>query len=308
MHSLYSLLVLLVLFSCEAKNNKEKSEGSYGETIPPSKGWQSFPYQLDVPQETYMLPGSLVELSGMQSLGDELVACVQDEDGTIYLFDRTQKKVVGEINWGPGGDYEGIAGNSRELYVLSSDGTIFKVSNYNSSSPLTVKKWKTKLDKSCNAEGLFLVEGKAVLLLACKGGTGNLRNIWAFDIRNETLKEQPYLQVSLEALENAMIDSGLDRFSLGIKKMIDPKGESGILAPSGVAVHPKTEDLYILSAISKLLVVFTSAGELKNVTALPASLFTQPESISFTPEGNLLIGNEGKGAQASILFFKYDKI
>lgn len=308
MNSMYSLLVLLVLFSCEAKNNKEKPEKSDGETIPLSKGWQSLPYQLNNPQEIYTLPGSLVELSGMQSLSDKLIACVQDEDGVIYLFDREQKKVIREISWGPKGDYEGIAGNSQLLYILRSDGTIFKVGNYNSSSPLIVEKWKIRLDKSCDAEGLFLADSPDLLLLACKGGVGDLRNIWEFDMRKQILRERPYLQISLEVLENAMVSNGLDRFSLGVKKMLDPKGESGVLAPSGIAIHPQTHDLYIISSISKLLVVFTATGELKSITALPASIFIQPESITFTPEGNLLIGNEGKGAEASILFFEYDKI
>lgn len=307
MNSIYSCLVLVLLFSCEAKNNKEKSATPDGGTISQAKKLEALPYQLNTPQETYRLPGSLVELSGMQSIDDKLIACLQDEDGVIYLFDREQQKVVREISWGPGGDYEGIAGDSQDLYVLKSDGTIFKVSNYNSSPALTVRKWKTKPEKSCDAEGLFLMDG-AVLLLACKGGKDNLRNIWAFDLEKERLQERPFLQISLAALENAVLSSSLDRFSLGVKKLLDPKGESGILAPSGIAIHPHTKDLYIISAASKLLVVFTAAGELKNITALPASIFIHPESITFTPAGDLLIGNEGKGAEASILFFKYDKI
>ncbi|MBW3546042.1 MAG: hypothetical protein KY428_10675, partial [Bacteroidetes bacterium] len=202
---MYSLLVLLVFFSCDAKNNKGKPEMPDGETIPLSKGWQSLPYQLNNPQEIYTLPGSLVELSGMQSLSDNLIACVQDEDGVIYLFDREQKKVIREISWGPKGDYEGIAGNSRLLYILRSDGTIFKVSNYNSSSPLAVEKWKTRLDKSCDAEGLFLMDSPDLLLLACKGGAGDLWKIWEFDMRKAMLREGPLLQMSLEVLAVAVV-------------------------------------------------------------------------------------------------------
>ena len=298
-----------MLAACNSSNKENESSTLDGEAITaPAQdtALALIGYHLAEPTTVYSLPESLNEISGMQMIGPELVACVQDEECIIYLFNLETGKLEREIKWGKNGDYEGIAGNESALYIVESGGDLFKVSNYMNADKPQVQKLKTRLEKNCDAEGLYFLADKHVLLIACKEGKKGVRNIWAFDLQKEALQSAPYLQIPQEVLEQELVKGGLDRFSLGLKKALDAKGESGVLAPSGIAQHPVTKDFYILSAQSNLLVVVTPEGEVKYVEELRNSLFQQPESITFTAAGDMLIGNEAKGGKPNILRFKYE--
>ena len=314
MKNIFCLLPLLFFIAC---NEQSKSDGENGEATKPATQAdlvQHIGYRLSEPNEIYTLPGSLKEVSGMQSISNTVVACIQDEKGIIYLFDLEQRKIVQEIKWGKDGDYEGVAGNADTLYVLESNGTIHQVTNYQAANSPSVKSWETGVYSGCDAEGLYLLSNEKKLLVACKEGEGGVgadvpsgvRSIWSFDLHKQELFKEPYRQINLETLEEELVRDGLDKFSLGLKKFLDAAGESGVLAPSGIAVHPNTHDLFVVSAKSGLLVVLSPTGQLKYLEELPRSSFLFPESITFTPEGDLLIGNEGKGGEPNILFFKYD--
>lgn len=314
MKNIFCLLPLLFFIAC---NEPSKSDGENGEATKPSDQAdlvEHIGYRLSEPDEIYTLPGSLKEISGMQSINNTVVACVQDEKGIIYLFDREQRKLVQEIKWGKDGDYEGVAGNADTLYVLESNGNIHQVANYQAAGSPSVKSWETGVYNGCDAEGIYLLSNEKKLLVACKEGEGRagtgtpsgVRSIWIFDLQKQELLSKPYRQINLETLEEELVTDGLDKLSLGLKKFFDAAGESGVLAPSGIAVHPNTHDLFVVSAKSGLLVVLTPTGQVKYLEELPRSSFLYPESITFTPEGDLLIGNEGKGGEPNILFFKYD--
>jgi hypothetical protein len=63
--------------------------------------------------------------------------------------------------------------------------------------------------------------------------------------------------------------------------------------------------LYIISSVNKLLVVADRKGGVKKVYPIDPGLFKQPEGISFTPSGSIIISNEAAGVGvANILIFK----
>ena len=303
------LLLVLLCFSCNQKAPSEDAVTGNGGTtkeVVQSNLSTGPGYRLTEPDETYILPGSLEEISGMQFISNSLIACVEDERGIVYFYDMDQQQVVRQVKWGKKGDYEGIAGNESVLYILESNGNIYQLRDYMGESAPVVQKWKSGLDKDCDAEGLYLLEDGKTLLIACKEGEGGVSNIWSFDVEKKALAAQPYLQIQHQLIEEKFLETGIDRFSLEIRKLFDKKGDSGVLAPSGISVHPITAEIYILSSRSKLMVVVTPSGEVKHIIELPVSRFLQPESITFTTEGHLLIGNEGRGGKPKIFLFKYD--
>ena len=78
-----------------------------------------------------------------------------------------------------------------------------------------------------------------------------------------------------------------------------------LFSPSGIAIHPITKNIFIISSVGKMVVEFTSEGKLQKIYSLNYSYFKQPEGISFDEKGNLYISNEAKGGKANILKFNY---
>jgi DNA-binding beta-propeller fold protein YncE len=78
-------------------------------------------------------------------------------------------------------------------------------------------------------------------------------------------------------------------------------------APSGIAIHPATKDIYVISSAGKQLLILSAAGKIKSSHKLNSKHFTQPEGISFSANGDLYISNEGKGGNGNILLFRYKK-
>ena len=82
-------------------------------------------------------------------------------------------------------------------------------------------------------------------------------------------------------------------------------GEKGdvVLKPSGIAIHPVSGDLYVLSTVPQLLLILSANGRIRSINRLNPGLFEQPEGIAFDDDQNLYISNERVRHQANILKF-----
>src|ERR1700741_607269 len=86
----------------------------------------SLSYSFSKPDARLVLPDTLREISGLTILDNNTIACVQDENGIIFLYDLTKNKVKEQFTFSVNGDYEGIAIAGNTLYVLRSDGVLFE--------------------------------------------------------------------------------------------------------------------------------------------------------------------------------------
>ncbi len=78
--------------------------------------------------------------------------------------------------------------------------------------------------------------------------------------------------------------------------------------PSAAAIHPLTGQLFIISSVNKILVVADKNGVPENVYKISSGVYKQPEGLTFTPEGHMIISNESGGiGAANILVFKNNK-
>ena len=72
------------MFGFNSCNNKKKEKKQISEVN--SKD-NVFPYDLRNPDTAYYLPSYLEEISGISCYKKNKIACVQDEDAIIYIFD-----------------------------------------------------------------------------------------------------------------------------------------------------------------------------------------------------------------------------
>jgi uncharacterized protein YjiK len=257
----------------------------------------TLPYNLAQPDNKIKLPGKLVEVSGLSWFDKHQLAGIQDEEGYIFIIDTKSEKIVKKEKFTKDGDYEGVAVVRNKLYIVRSDGAIFKVKDFDEKDQKT-KKFKTDLSESNDVEGLCYNEQETELLVLCKEKPGikskkeSYRAIYSFDLEEKELSKKPKYKINLKKL-NSFLNG-----KFGTNKKYNFK-------PSGIAIHPITNEIYVIASLGKLLVVLGKDGQLKDAEILDPVKFKQPEGITFDPEGNLYISNEGKNGKANILQFNY---
>jgi uncharacterized protein YjiK len=215
--------------------------------------------------------------------------CIEDEHGIIYIYDLKNQSIIKEIKFSNRRDFEDIALNGDTAYVLRSDGIIFRIDNYNAS--FVTSEVNTSLKGKANTEGLCLDKINHRILIACKGEptakeiSKHYKAVYTYNLVTHKLDDKPVLLINQNEIE----------------KRINTKTA---FAPSAIAVHPITGDIYIIGTVGKLLLVFSSTGELKNIERLEGKYFIQPEGICITANGNIYISNEGRDGKGNILLFK----
>ena len=70
--------------------------------------------------------------------------------------------------------------------------------------------------------------------------------------------------------------------------------------PSALGIHPVTGDLYITDGPKSRLVIMDMSGNVKKLLEL-GSQFEQPEGLTFSPEGEMFVSNEGVKDAGNIL-------
>lgn len=270
----------------------------------------NFPYQLDKPVEAFEMPNKLREISGLgiDAMGTYLYA-VQDEEGKLFMINTTTGEVEKEEKFHKDGDYEGVEFTDGRVYVIKSSGTLYEVINFGEKNQ-EVTKHKFDFSKNSDIEGLGYDEKEHRLLISCKGKVGKgedfdfKKGIFSLGLDSMKMSEAPVYTISVEAVKHFLeIHSTLEKIDK-LVKLFQP-GEEFIFGPSGLAVHPKTGDIYITSSVGKLLVVMQRDGHIKHMVKLKKKLHEQPEGIVFAQDGTMYISNEGKKGKGKIYKFAY---
>ncbi|MEH6408604.1 MAG: hypothetical protein V7767_15110, partial [Leeuwenhoekiella sp.] len=183
--------------------------------------------------EKWDLPKSLKEVSGITWLDDSNIACIEDEDGMVFIYNLDKKKIEKEIEFGKEGDYEGVTVVGEDLYVLRSDGTIFEIENFGQID-YNVFKYDTPLTSKNNVESMTFDKQKNEILLVAKDrnmGDENLKTIYAFSLKTKAIESKALLDMDLKN---------------PIFKDFEQKKIYRTFRPSEIAVNPKTQEIYLL--------------------------------------------------------------
>ena len=280
-------------------------------TLYQEKGY-TFPYNLSSPDKKTKLPSDLREISGIQSLGDGLIAAVEDEHGIIYIIDFNSGEIEKEIDFGDNGDYEGLAIVGSTAWVLKSKGDLYRVKDYKKGKDQRkTKKFETALSKSNDTEGLAYDAYNNRLLIACKGHPylnyrdgKHTKAVYAFDLEQTDLDPDPVLLIDLKRIQDIKDYNWFSSIGISIMSRLDENKGDVSFQPSDIAIHPLSGNYYIIGAVGDLLLVYTPDGILLAAVDLSDMVFRQAEGISFSAKGNLYISNEGGDGKANILKFK----
>ena len=252
-------------------------------------------YNYASPESSVFLPGVLREISEIVWVNDDIIACVQNESGTVFFYDRASQKIIRQLDFSSPGDYEGLARSADTLWVLKSNGHLFEIQGF-SSDDLQVSEYEIDVP-SKDSEGLCFDPVSNRLLIASKASTGkgdltrDERYVFAFDPVKKSLSSVPAYSFIMESIIK-FADSNNIKLPLKGKKKGPPVPDLKFQT-SAIGIHPFTKDLYLISAEDYLLMVFKTDGTIKQMVKLNPAQYNQPEGITFLPEGDLLISNEG---------------
>lgn len=270
------------------------------------KGGVSFiSYDYDHPLKIYWLPKELKEISGISVINDSLVACIEDENGVLYIYDLSKSKIRKKTIFGPEGDYEDVAINKREAFILRSDGEIYHISDFFAKHK-AIDHFPSGVPSQDN-EGIVYDNGSSGLLIACKGKFGKgiinqlRREIYVFDPDNKIVSKDFLFSINIDSCVSFANKNGIE---VPTKVKNDSVVEIMKVRMSGIAIHPETKDIYILSAFDHAIFIFSETGQLKHLQFLNSELFPQAEGISFLSNGHMLISNEGDGKTQNIMELK----
>ncbi|TGE23476.1 SdiA-regulated domain-containing protein [Hymenobacter metallicola] len=254
-------------------------------------------YDFDHPTATYSLPEALQEISGIALLSDQRIGCIEDQTGTLYIYNLGSKKLESTLKFGKKDDYEDVARVKNAWLILRSDGTLLKHTDQG-----TTTTFDTGLTAANDPEGLSYDSRTGALLVACKGAAGlgqpdQKRAIYRLDA--STYQAEPKPAYLLDVAELIALD-----------KRQDEGNTINRFAPSAIAVHPLTRHIFVLAASGNALVELDGQGSLLKVQKLPRKLFPQPEGLAFAPNGDLYIASEigDNGKAGMIQFFRSSPI
>lgn len=237
------------------------------------------------------LKTNLDEISGVVYYPkDTSIFAVDDEEGILYkIFVRKQVQIK-KWKFSGEGDYEDLVLSDSTFFALQSNGNL-KSFKFSSKDSFSSEDCTVPLQGNNEFETAYYDSAQKKIVLICKDCEDDGRKIisaYAFDPYDHTFSDKPFYRINAEDIGDEL---GTDKIKF---------------RASAAAIHPVTKDLYIISSVNKALVIADQSGKVKAAYELDPRLFKQPEGITFTPAGDLLISNESADlGAANILIFKY---
>ncbi len=245
--------------------------------------------------KSWKMPDALEEISGISWMEGTRIACVQDEDGIIFMYDLVTSKIIKQIKFGDSDDYEALAVMDSTVFIANSEGTIFEISDYLGTN-MKVLKHDTFFNGKNNIEALTVDPKHNRLLLTTRGDdpkSKTERGIYAFNLETRQMETKPVYTISQE-------DPIFYENEPGKKKR-------KIFRASDIGVHPKNGNIFLLQANPPLLLELDASAKPIKIYYLNPEKFVQPEGLTFNPAGDLYISNEGRNGTANILQIELKK-
>lgn len=236
-------------------------------------------------KQTTILDKDLLEISGMFWLPNKTIAAINDEDGKVFLVDPED----GDIQvrkFGKKRDYEDIAVLDTFYFVLESNGNIHRV-------PVNVKHVEEEFEfprkKKIEFESLY-VDTANQLILVSKEQRESKKGVLAYRFDPVTLQfsDTPVYAIKWKDIRHQFKNNNAD------------------FKPSAAAIHPIRKTVFIIASVGKAMLEVSLDGEVLAGYQLNPDQFPQPEGLTFAPNGDMYISNEGVDGKATILKFPYD--
>lgn len=241
------------------------------------------------PSARWEMPKVLREVSGLALSDDGRLWVHNDESGIVVAIDHRTGAVVGSYRLGPllpRADFEGIAVAGDRLFMVTSDGVLYRMTlpaRRAKEAVLPFEVIDTKLGAQCEIEGLSYDPTDRVLLLACKTP------------RAKALARQTVV------FRWSVVKGGLaspDRLTIPWGELA--KGRPGkAFHASSIERDPTTGNYLLISSADHGFGLIDRAGKVL-ATGPIGRHHRQPEGLAIAKDGTVFIGDEGHRGPGTI--------
>lgn len=243
------------------------------------------------PVAMWMMPSELREISGIALTADGRLLAHGDELARIFVLNPRTGVVLKRftVGSGPAGDFEGITVAGSDIYLLSSNGTLYQFKEGANDASVPYSTIDTHLGKECEFEGVAFEPDSAWLLLPCKRVSKKLP-------RGQLIIYRWRLGSSTDSARLTMLAVPMPQ-AIGSN---DWKG----LHPSDITIDPATGNYVLISSQEEALVEITPGGEVERSEKLPGK-HHQPEGVAITKDNILIVSDEATKKPASITLYRW---
>ncbi len=237
----------------------------------------------------WVLPTELKEVSGLAVTADGNLLAHNDEQGRVFVIDPKRGVVTKQFMVGSGdlrGDFEAIAVRGSEIFMLLSNGTIYRFREGADGESVRYTTVDTKLGRECEFEGMAIAGETALLVCknVAKRGPRDQLVIYRWDLEGSASQQPSMLTVPLPSLTG-------------------PNGWKS-LHPSDMAIDPVTKNYVIIASQEKALIEITPTGQVMRSGPLPEAS-EQAEGVAILKDGILAISDEGNRSPATITLYRW---
>lgn len=237
------------------------------------------------------LRSDLEEISGLSYYPkDTSVFAINDEQGILFKIYLRKEIQIKKWQFSFDADYEDVLLVDSTFYALQSNGDLTGFT-FKNDKPDYLEKYKFPVEGRNEFESLYYDEDSEKLVIICKDCESDTKKIisaYTFDPKERAFSKKAFYAIDADRVKDLMHNSNAK------------------FKASAAAVHPLTKELYVLSSTTNSMMVTDKKGDIKGIYYLDTKIFKQPEGITFTPSGDMLISNEGADIGAgNILIYKY---
>ncbi len=242
------------------------------------------------PLAMWIMPPELREISGLALKADGRVLAHNDEAGMIWEIDPKTGIILKRfiLDGDPHGDFEGIAIAGADIYLLESNGKLFKFREGADGEQVPYTKYDTRLGHECEFEGVAFESDSSRLLLPCK------------KVSAKSLRDQ----LVIYSLPLPITDSSTPTMLTVPMSEVIGSNPWKSFNPSDMAIDPTTRNYVLIASHEKGLAVITPGGKVVRSEPLPAH-HNQPEGVAVTKDSILVVSDEATKTPAAITLYRW---
>jgi uncharacterized protein YjiK len=243
-----------------------------------------------VPVAQWIMPPELREISGLALTARGTVLTHDDNIGRVYEIDpKTGILLKGfSLEGGVRGDFEAITIAGTDVYLLRSNGKIYKFKEGADAEQVPYSVYDTGLGKECEFESMAYEADSSRLLLVCK----------------KFLQKQPAKELRIYRIPLPLGDrSAITALQVPMKSVIGSNNWKNF-HPSDVNIDPVTKNYVIVASKEKGLIVVTPDGEVVRSEPIPGE-HRQAEGVAITSDNLLLVSDEANVKPPAITLYRW---